>query len=90
MKICIILPNLLPGGAEKVHLNLISEWLKERNSVHLIVLNLRDQYGELLPLLPEDCKLTNLNVKKISHSIIPISKILLKTNLRYCWHQCGH
>ena len=38
MNICIVLPSLGGGGAERLHINLIKDWIKNGHDVTLIIL----------------------------------------------------
>lgn len=68
--ITIILPNLVAGGAERLHVNLANDWIAQGIGVELILLR---KEGDLLPLLDPAIKVIDLNVDRIRHAIFPIA-----------------
>ncbi|WP_371375317.1 glycosyltransferase [Thalassotalea aquiviva] len=61
-KIAIVLPDLRGGGAERMHINLASEWIALGYQVDFILLS---QTGELLKLVPEKSRIISLDCKNI-------------------------
>jgi len=80
MKICIILPSLLGGGAERLHILLAKEWLTQGHEVDFILLSNSGSEGALNPLVPKECKVIVLGKKRIRQSLIPLSRIFSKEN----------
>lgn len=75
-KIFIIIPHLGGGGAERSTLYLINNWVKLGYDVTLVLLKKK---GALLKLLDSDIKIIDLDINRISKSIIPIY-LLIKKN----------
>ena len=68
--ISIILPNLIGGGAERLHVNLAKEWVSLGYSVEFVLMQAK---GELIPLLPNDISIVALNVNRHHKAIIPLA-----------------
>jgi glycosyltransferase involved in cell wall biosynthesis len=71
--LAFLLPDLKGGGAERVALTLIKDFLARGHRVDLLVLNAR---GELLPLLPDAVQLIDLKAKRIRSAIPSIASYL--------------
>lgn len=69
MNISIVLPNLMGGGAERLHINLAKYWTSLGHSVEFVLL---DKSGELLGLLPKEVTIHELKSKRIFQSLIPL------------------
>ena len=74
--ITIILPNLVGGGAERVHVNLANDWIAQGFDVELILLR---KEGDLLPLLAPEINVINLNVDRIRRAIFPVALHMRKS-----------
>lgn len=61
-KIAVVLPDLRGGGAERLHLNLASAWLREGVEVDFVLLR---AHGELMHLLPEAASVVELGVARL-------------------------
>ena len=77
MKISVLLPNTAMGGAEKLHFNLIDDWIKRDFDVELIVLfDLpSDTQEEAISLLTSKCKVRFLSLTKFRHSLFSLIRI---------------
>ena len=74
-RIVIVLPNLSGGGAERLHVNLANDWIKQGFDVEFILLK---KEGELLPLLAPEITVSGLNVKRFRSVIYPLLMHFLK------------
>ncbi|MGD9660038.1 MAG: glycosyltransferase [Porticoccaceae bacterium] len=72
-RIAVLLPDLRPGGAEKLHLALAQEWLHEGISVEFV---LRQAQGELLACLPQNARVINLRAPRVRYSILRLARYL--------------
>ena len=68
-RIAILLPDLRGGGAERLHLNLAEEWLRRGIRVDFVLMQ---AHGELLPLLPGDAGIIDLNAPRIRSAMRPL------------------
>ena len=66
MKIVFILPDLRGGGAEKVCINLATDWVARGHCVKFILMN---QKGEYLKNISKGIKIVSLKKKKIETNI---------------------
>jgi len=73
MKIFVVLPEFGGGGAERAHLYLMNEWVKNDNQVYLILINKK---GNLLKFLDERISIIDLNSKRMIKTIIPIYNLI--------------
>jgi glycosyltransferase involved in cell wall biosynthesis len=73
MKILIIMPNLGLGGAERVHINIANEWIKNGHQVCFALLK---KEGKLLKTLSENIEIKDLSASRIFYSIPKIYKYL--------------
>lgn len=71
--ICIVLPDLRGGGAERLHVYLANDWVEQGHKVEIILMQ---KHGELLPLLSPKVTLVELGVERIRQVIRPLSKHL--------------
>jgi len=76
MKITVILPDLSGGGAERLHVHLANDWIKQDFLVEFVLL--RNQC-ELISLLAPEVIVTCLNVDRIRDAIFPIAAHLRKS-----------
>jgi glycosyltransferase involved in cell wall biosynthesis len=77
MKISVLLPNTAMGGAEKLHFNLIDDWLKRDFDVELIVLfDLPSRSkDDAISLLNPKCKVRYLHLTKFRHSLFSLIRV---------------
>lgn len=69
--IAIVLPDLHPGGAERMRVNLAHEWVSRGFRVDFVLLQKR---GELLKLLPSEVRVMPLNVRRFRSAIRPLRR----------------
>ncbi len=74
--ICVVLPNLAGGGAERLHIYLANDWAARGFSVELLTLQ---NQGELVPLVGQRVKIAGLSVDRIRSAIWPLAAHLRKT-----------
>jgi len=72
-RIAVLLPDLRPGGAEKLHLALAREWSRGGIDVEFV---LRQAQGELLACLPEKSRVINLRAPRVRYSILRLARYL--------------
>ncbi len=72
-KILFFLPQLDPGGAERVTINIIRLLDKNLFDIHLATLNLNGHY---LDFIPKEVELHELNVSKTLFSILRLRKVI--------------
>ncbi|MCK9505370.1 MAG: glycosyltransferase, partial [Porticoccaceae bacterium] len=75
-RIAVLLPDLRPGGAEKLHLALAQEWSRVGIDVEFV---LRQAQGELLTCLPENARVINLRAPRVRYSILRLARYLRET-----------
>lgn len=71
--VCIVLPDLRGGGAERLHVNLANEWLRRGFAVEFVLMS---GDGELLEILHPDVVVSSLNVKRARNLVIPLRNFL--------------
>lgn len=69
MKIVFILPDLRGGGAEKVCINLATDWVARGHCVKFILMN---QKGEYLKNISKGIKIVSLKKKKLRQIFFPL------------------
>ena len=74
MKIVFILPDLRAGGAEKVCINLATNWIARGHSITFILMN---KEGEYLKNISKEIKIISLKKKKIKTSFFSINVFFL-------------
>lgn len=77
MNICIVLPSLSGGGAERLHINLIKDWLENGHDVTLISLLKADEKEDITSLVPTKCSLIRFEKERLRDSIPMIIKHFL-------------
>lgn len=75
-RIAVLLPDLRPGGAERLHLALASEWLRRGIAVDFV---LRQARGELLEALPSGVRVVDLQALRVRHAFVPL-QLYLRTS----------
>ena len=72
-RIALLIPDMRGGGAERVALTLIQEFIARGHQVDLVLLKAR---GELLPLLSGGVRIIDLQADRIRRAIIPLQRYL--------------
>lgn len=72
-RIAILLPDLRPGGAERLHLHLAEHWAGQGLKVEFV---LRQKRGELLAQLPAACTVVDLGAARVRHAFWPLVRYL--------------
>lgn len=72
-RIAVLLPDLRPGGAERVHIILAREWLKRGCEVDFILCR---RVGRLLSEVPDGAKVYDLGAKRVRYAIVPLIRYL--------------
>lgn len=75
-RIAVLLPDLRPGGAERLHLNLARAWIARGFEVEFVV---RLARGELLAELPVGCSVVSLNANRVRGAVLPLVRYLRAT-----------
>jgi glycosyltransferase involved in cell wall biosynthesis len=68
-RLAFLLPDMRGGGAERVALRLIEDFLKAGHEVDLVLL---EKIGELLPLLPAQVRVFDLQAPRVRNGIRPL------------------
>jgi glycosyltransferase involved in cell wall biosynthesis len=68
-RLAFFLPDMRGGGAERVALRLIEDFLKAGHEVDLVLLQ---KIGELLPLLPPEVQVFDLAAPRVRGGILPL------------------
>lgn len=71
--IAILLPDLRPGGAERMRVELARHWLAQGIDVEFLLLRAS---GELLALLPDGARIEELRVSSVFSAILPLIRYL--------------
>jgi len=72
-KIAFLLPDMSGGGAERVALTLIREFIGRGHDVDLL---LAEAKGELLPLVPDGVRVLNLKARRLRSALWPLVRYL--------------
>ena len=72
-RLAFFLPDMRAGGAERVALRLIEDFVKAGHEVDLVLLN---GIGELLPLLPPEVRIFDLAASRVRSGIRPLIRYL--------------
>lgn len=73
MKIAIFLPDLRPGGAERMRLQMATEWRNHGLDVDFILCN---AVGELLQMLPPGIGVIDLKAERMRKALLPLVRYL--------------
>jgi glycosyltransferase involved in cell wall biosynthesis len=72
-RLAFLLPHLRGGGAERVALRLIEDFVAQGYEIDLLVM---EAYGELLPLLPPNVRVIDFQAPRIRDVLIPLVRYL--------------
>ncbi|ULQ46701.1 glycosyltransferase [Flagellatimonas centrodinii] len=72
-RISVLLPDLRPGGAERLHVNLARDWVERGLDVDFV---LRNAVGELLDELPIGVRVVDLAVPRVRGLLRPLTRYL--------------
>jgi glycosyltransferase involved in cell wall biosynthesis len=72
-KLAFLLPDMRGGGAERVALRLIEDFVAAGHEVQLVLMEAR---GELMPLLPPAVRVFDLQAKRIRNVLVPLRRYL--------------
>ncbi len=72
-RIAVVLPDLRPGGAEKLHVNLAKEWVRQGAAVEFV---LGKSVGALLSDLPGAVAVTGLDAARVRSMVLPLIKYM--------------
>ncbi len=72
-KIAVLIPDLRGGGAERVNLLLLNEFIKSGHDVDLLLLC---KQGELLIEVPEQARIIDLRAGRIRKAFMPLARYL--------------
>ena len=70
MKIVFILPDLRAGGAEKVCINLATDWISKGHSITFVLMNKEE--GEYLENISKKIRIVSLKKKKLREIFFPL------------------
>lgn len=73
MRISVLLPDLRPGGAERIHVRMADIWLRRGFDVEFVLLR---RAGELLPQVPEGASLVALDAPRVRSAFVPLARYL--------------
>ena len=68
-RLAVLLPSLDGGGAERVAIELIEQWLRDGHSIDLVLMR---REGALLPLVPKAVQLIDLKAIRIRDALLPL------------------
>ncbi|WP_242095409.1 glycosyltransferase [Sphingomonas sp. CROZ-RG-20F-R02-07] len=72
-RLAFLLPHMTGGGAERVALRLIQDFVAQGHPVDLLLMT---EWGELLPLLPPSVRVIDLHAPRIRDAIRPLIRYL--------------
>ena len=70
-KLAFLLPDMRGGGAERVALRLMEDFVAAGHEVQLVLMEAR---GELMPLLPPEVRVFDLHARRIRNVIFPLRR----------------
>lgn len=73
LRVAVVLPDLRPGGAERLHVNLADEWARSGVSTEFV---LRNTVGELLDHIPASAKVVDLKAARVRNVLGPLIQYL--------------
>ncbi len=73
MKLAILLPDLRPGGAERMRLQMAKVWLRRGIAVDFVLMQAR---GELLDQLPAGARVIELQAVRVRQALWPLRRYL--------------
>lgn len=73
VKICLLLPDLRGGGAERVCLDLAAQFVAAGHEVDLVLMQRR---GELLDLVPDGVRIVDLQARRARDVLFPLKRYL--------------
>jgi glycosyltransferase involved in cell wall biosynthesis len=76
-RLAVLLPDMRGGGAERVGLRLINDFLAAGHEVDLVLL---EEKGELLELLPPTVKVFGMNAPRVRGAIKPLARYFRERN----------
>jgi glycosyltransferase involved in cell wall biosynthesis len=76
-RVAFLLPNMRGGGAERVALRLIGDFLDIGCEVDLVLLHAA---GELMPLVPSAAHVVDLDAPRIRSAVFPLARYLRERN----------
>lgn len=71
--VAILLPDLRPGGAERLHITLAAAWARQGIAVEFVLLR---RVGELLAQLPSGSKVVDLKASRVRSAWRPLVRYL--------------
>lgn len=74
--VCVLLPDLRGGGAERLHTNLANDWVERGLRVQFVVMS---SEGELREALDRRIELHDLQVSRLRGLLLPLARYLRKT-----------
>lgn len=72
-RVAVLLPDLRPGGAERLHVGLAHEWSARGLGVDFVV---RRAQGELLGQLPVGTRIVDLHASRVRNAWLPLARYL--------------
>jgi len=75
MRVALLLPDLRPGGAERVGVNLANEFASRGFAVDLVLMQ---RQGELLPLVNPEVSIVDLASPRVRYAVRPLAAYLKK------------
>lgn len=86
-RITLLLPDLHPGGAERVVLDLAGHWAKEGRAIDLVCAGVT---GRLREVVPDGVRLVDLGHPRVATSPVALSSYLRRNPERPCWSFLSH
>lgn len=73
--VSVLLPDLRPGGAERLHVQLANDWVSKGLAVEFV---LRQKRGELLREVDPRISVVSLDAPRVRASVLPLMKYILQ------------
>lgn len=80
MKLCIVLPSLLGGGAERMHILLANQWIRDGYQVDIILISSLGEVAGLRALADPKINIISLNCHRLRESAVPLGRKLKQNN----------